>query len=55
MSHYRLILHLSMTLDTSIGGTLESNHIAGIDQYQIAVRTTDDTSEVRVDISSIGI
>ena len=26
-----------------------------IDQYQIAVRTTDDTPEVRVDISSIGI
>ena len=38
-----------------IGVKIESYHIAGIDQYQIAVRTTDATSEVRVDISSIGI
>ena len=34
---------------------IEIYHIAGIDQYQVAVRTTDDTSEARVDISSIGI
>ena len=38
-----------------MGGKLETYHIAGIDQYQVAVCTTDDTSEVSVDISSIGI
>ena len=34
---------------------IEINHIDEIDQYQVALRTTDDTSEARVDISSIGI
>ena len=32
-----------------------ATHIAEIDQYQVAVCTTDAASEVRVDISSIGI
>ena len=34
---------------------IETNHIAEIDLYQVAVCTTDDASEVRVDISSVGI
>ena len=34
---------------------IETCHIAEIYQYQVAVCTTDDTSEVRVDISSIDI
>jgi hypothetical protein len=38
-----------------IGVKIETCHIAGIDQYQVGVRTTDDISEVRVGISSIGI
>ena len=38
-----------------IGVKIETCHIEGIDQYQVAVCTTDDTSEVGVDISSIGI
>ncbi len=44
-----------MMLDSLIGRKIESYHIAEIDQYQVAVCTTDGTSEVRVDISSIGI
>ena len=34
---------------------IEIYHIAEIDQYQVAVCTTDAASEVRVDILSIGI
>ena len=32
-----------------------SHVIVEIDQYQVAVCTTDDTSEVRVDMSSVSI
>ena len=54
MDNYRRILRLLVMLHTEIGVKIETCHTAEIDQYQVAVCTADGTSEVRVDISSVG-
>ena len=55
MGHYRRIELVSMMLDTSIDEKIESYHTAEFHQYQVAECTTDDISEVGVDILSVGI